>query len=79
MIDREKVETYEMLVNMGCRTVLGIIVMIGWVVLLGFFIWRPSLYTGLLAGVLPFSARFVFGYYFAPPRERGRDKANDSK
>lgn len=65
-IDKDKATAYEILLNMGCRTMLGILVTFVWLVCVVAFFIKRDWYFAVPVGVLPFSIHAMFKYYFHP-------------
>lgn len=75
-LDKDKSLAYEILLDMGCRTMLGILVTIVWLVFVVAFFIKRDWYVTVPVGILPFSIHMVFKYYFHP---RGVDSNSKTK
>jgi hypothetical protein len=73
-VDKDKAEAYEILLNMGCRTMLGVVVTIVWLIFVVAFFIKRDWYFGVPVGVLPLSISYVFKYYFHPRGAAGGSK-----
>lgn len=76
-VDKDKAEAYEILLNMGCRTLLGILVTIVWLALVVAFFIKPAWYVAVPVGILPFSIQTMFKYYFQPRGGASGSKGKD--
>jgi len=69
-IDREKAEVYEILDDLFVRSILALVFALSFLVVLGFLLWKPSLYIALVETVLTPTTYVVVKHYFPLQQKR---------
>jgi hypothetical protein len=64
VIDKDKAQVYEILSNVACKALIVVVFLVSWVVLLGFLIWKPTIYLGVVTALLPLTLVIILKHYF---------------
>ncbi len=65
-MDKEKAEAYEIIANMLYKGIVVIAVTLGWMVMVGFLIYKPSLPLGIGTAGAPFFMMKMIGQHYFP-------------
>jgi hypothetical protein len=77
MLDQDKIDGYVVLVHLWCRVFLVGAFTLAFFIVLGFLLWKPSIYLVVVEAVLTPTTFLMAQFFF--PLNRGAKKRSSSK